>query len=287
MRVLRGCIAAVICLVAHGLLLTTILWSAGTPAPPTDDLPPTVHVTSDSSEEAMQWIVLDPQALSDPSKERPELPPVHLQTFDTRKVLTEAAVLIQDLDLPRTPEATVADAGRLSQLYGRYMGQISARIDRAWLRPRTPVGGDSFSCRARILQDAVGNVLEVTLEQCNGDPRWQLSLVQAIDSASPLPAPPDANVFSRTVHLGFTAEGYSAGRHEEQYEPEMLSRAAQQNVISQLDGDALNRAFSDPHPDGIIRLSIVGTHRTNDAQGTPDEASPPRTDPPATEDSPR
>ena len=235
----------------------------------------------------MQWIVLDPQALSDPSKERPDLPPVHLQTFDTRKVLTEVAVLIQDLDLPRTPQATVADAGRLSQLYGRYMGQISARIDRAWLRPRTPVGGASFSCHVRIVQDAVGNVMEVTLEQCNGDTRWQLSLVNAIDSASPLPAPPDANVFSRTVHLGFTAEGYSVGRHEEQYEPEMLARAAQQNVISQLDGDALNHAFSDPHPDGIIRLNIVGTHPANAAQGTLDEVSPTQTDRPATEESSR
>ncbi|HEY1898814.1 MAG TPA: TonB C-terminal domain-containing protein, partial [Steroidobacteraceae bacterium] len=102
----------------------------------------------------------------------------------------------------------------------RYMGQINARIDRAWLRPRTPIGAASFSCRVRILQDAVGNVTEVMLEQCNGDTRWQLSLVHAIDSSSPLPAPPDPDVFSRIVHLGFTAEAYASGRHEDQYEPE-------------------------------------------------------------------
>jgi hypothetical protein len=60
--------------------------------------------------------------------------------------------------------------------------------------------------------------------------------VHAIDAASPLPAPPDPDVFSRIVHLGFTAEAYAAGRNEDQYEPEMLARAA------------LTHAITDPPP---------------------------------------
>jgi len=85
------------------------------------------------------------------------------------------------------------------QLFGRYQGQITARIERAWIRPRTPIPGDTFACRVKILQDARGNVQDVTPQVCNGTPRWQHSLVRAIYSASPLPAPPDPAVFSATM----------------------------------------------------------------------------------------
>jgi hypothetical protein len=286
MRVLRGSIVTVICLVAHGLLFTTIMWTAGAPARQPADLPPAVRVASDSSQEAMQWIVLDPHALSDPSRQKLDLPPTHLQSVDLRKELSEVAVVIQDIDIQPTPDATLADAGRLSKLYGRYVGQISARIDRAWLRPRTPIGAASFSCRVRILQDTAGNVTEVTLEQCNGDTRWQLSLVHAIDSASPLPAPPDPDVFSRTLHLGFTAEAYSGGLHEDQYEPEIFARAAQQTIEDKAASDAVTHAFAEPNPDGVIRLTIVGAH-VNDVQGNVSTNAPQQPDAPATEDSPQ
>jgi hypothetical protein len=47
-------------------------------------------------------------------------------------------------------------------------------------------------------------VQEIEIAQCNGDIRWQTSLVHAIQSASPLPAPPDPKVFSHTLTFEFT-----------------------------------------------------------------------------------
>ncbi|HEY6454962.1 MAG TPA: hypothetical protein VIY90_06710 [Steroidobacteraceae bacterium] len=64
----------------------------------------------ESDQEAMQWIALDPNAVTDPSQEKPELPPAHLSQIDVPKMLMEEAVLVEDMNLPPTPDAAVADA---------------------------------------------------------------------------------------------------------------------------------------------------------------------------------
>ena len=98
------------------------------------------------------------------------------------------------------------DAEGQVRLFGIYSGQIKARIDRIWRRPRTPinearskphdaVAGESFRCQVRIIQDPQGNVQEILLPQCNGSSAWQRSLVIAIQQASPLPSPPSPSVF--------------------------------------------------------------------------------------------
>jgi hypothetical protein len=79
------------------------------------------------------------------------------------------------------------DAAEQARLYGIYAGQIQARIDRVWRRPRTPIDeeksaaattdiGDSFQCQAQIVQDARGNVQEILLPRCSGSAAWQRSL---------------------------------------------------------------------------------------------------------------
>lgn len=120
------------------------------------------------------------------------------------------------------PVATEARAGdpALTLLAGRYVGQIDARIQRAWLRPRAPLATGLFTCRARITQDSTGRVREVELVGCNGDAAWQTSLVQAIDSASPLPAPPDPAVFSSVVTLDFSSQPFSPDADPAGFEPE-------------------------------------------------------------------
>jgi len=118
-----------------------------------------------------------------------------------------------------TGARTTSDVVGDSLMAGRYVGQIDARVDRAWLRPRTPIGAARFSCRVSIEQDAAGNVKEVELETCNGDARWQLSLVHAIEAASPLPAPPDPAVFRSELHLTFNAAAFRPGGAVDGYEP--------------------------------------------------------------------
>ena len=62
----------------------------------------------------------------------------------------------------------VAGQAGLAVLYGRYLGQIQARIERAWLRPRTAIGGDLLRCQVRIDQGRGGGVGPITLQRCNG-----------------------------------------------------------------------------------------------------------------------
>lgn len=118
-------------------------------------------------------------------------------------------------------------AGR-ARLFGIYSGQIQARIERAWRRPRTPVNGsrdlglsagyEIFHCQARILQDAGGNVTEILLPKCNGSAAWQSSLVMAIQQSSPLPAPPNPTVFSNAMTLTFSGYEYTPTRAPDDYE---------------------------------------------------------------------
>lgn len=133
---------------------------------------------------------------------------------------------------------TAGDPAVQSLLFGRYTGQINARIDRAWRRPRSAVSTDGdtqtaaslsatsispstepFRCQARILQDADGNVKEIELISCNGTPAWQQSLIDAIQMASPLPAPPSPTVFTNALTLTFESRAYIPGDPGGNYEP--------------------------------------------------------------------
>lgn len=119
-----------------------------------------------------------------------------------------------------------ADSAAQTVLLGRYVGQIDARIERAWRRPRTPLHDGDFSCRVKITQSATGAVQEIALERCNGDSRWQLSLVQAIQLASPLPVPPDPKVFTRVLRMSFRAQQYSPQSLQDDYEPALVATTA-------------------------------------------------------------
>jgi hypothetical protein len=110
------------------------------------------------------------------------------------------------------------DPGR-QLLFGRYIGQITARIERAWMRPRTPIEKPLFACRVHITQDRKGVVQEIELVRCNGNSRWQTSLVQAIQTASPLPAPPDADVFTGRLTLDLQSAAFVPGGSAEGFEP--------------------------------------------------------------------
>jgi hypothetical protein len=128
------------------------------------------------------------------------------------------------------------DVSERARLTGIYSGQIQARIDRVWRRPRTPVNeepsdkktetaDESFQCEAQIIQDNSGYVQEILLPRCNGSPAWQRSLVMAIRQASPLPAPPDPTVFARSITLRFIGLPYAPGASADEYTVEPPSVA--------------------------------------------------------------
>jgi hypothetical protein len=134
-------------------------------------------------------------------------------------------------DVDEEAAHTAGDPATQSKLFGSYTSQIDARIRRAWLKPRGAISSttidaqsrahqtDTFSCNARITQDNEGNVSEIELMQCDGSSEWQISLVNAIQRASPLPSPPSPTVFTNVLTLSFEGKAYKAGYREDEYEP--------------------------------------------------------------------
>jgi hypothetical protein len=145
-------------------------------------------------------------------------------TVITPEPVREPAFEIEDAaDAESTEAMASADALGRAKQFGLYMGQIQARIERAWNRPRSALQGDSFECAVQIQQSPRGEVLEVTLRRCNGDLRWQTSLVSAIERASPLPAPPDPIVFSESFRLVFQSRAFDSSFSDQGFEPERLA----------------------------------------------------------------
>lgn len=135
---------------------------------------------------------------------------------------------------------TAGDPAIQSKLFGSYTSQIDARIRRAWRKPRSPIAPptqdaegrirqkDVFTCNARITQAQDGRVTEVELIQCEGSTEWQMSLVNAIQRASPLPSPPSPTVFTNVLTLSFEGRAYVPGYREDEYEsrPAGIARAS-------------------------------------------------------------
>jgi hypothetical protein len=165
-----------------------------------------------------------------------------------------------------TASSDVGDPALRALLFGHYTGQISARIQRAWVRPRTPVndgvevtpredrtggGGTAdkkFKCRVQIRQDTQGNVQEVLLLECNGTEAWRHSLIVAINQSSPLPAPPSPSVFSRAMTMSFEAEPYYPGGAGDAYE-----REPAEAVLERVAWRPTGAPARAPNPDVLIR----------------------------------
>jgi hypothetical protein len=296
-RWVASSVAAAVSVGLHAVLVTSIMWGAGPQTKPSQPHGPgalDVAASEAADDGALQVMFIEEPTSSASSTVRrtskaapfPKLQPVPL--MDPLADLSFQVPEISAADSSRSANSS-EDAAARSAMYGRYLGQISARINRAWLRPRSAIGASMFSCRVRIDQDNRGSVQDVTLEDCNGDTRWQLSLVQAIESASPLPAPPDPAVFTHIVHANFEARAYEHGVPQAQYEPESLAEQAalaakpreNEKVLSAF-GDALHKGA----PNRVISLTLSGpaTPRSPNAPPPPNlgpgsDASRPETPP--------
>ncbi|MBS0416736.1 MAG: cell envelope integrity protein TolA [Proteobacteria bacterium] len=82
-----------------------------------------------------------------------------------------------------------------------WVGQITARIQRAWLRP--PSARQGIQCVLHITQGPGGQVLSAKIESCNGDQAVRESIEAAAYRASPLPPPPDPSLFERDLEVTF------------------------------------------------------------------------------------
>jgi hypothetical protein len=226
-RTCAGGLAAIVSIAVHALLFTSLVGtSASRPQHPLK--PSATNGLADvlGTDAAMQWIVLE---------DRPAVPSEGLQTIRTVSPANldqleppefQPAAPNYDLTIDEDKAAnssslagSASDEAQRSALYGRYLRQVIARIDRAWQRPRALIGASVFSCRVRVDQDTLGRVLAVTVERCDSEPHWQESLIHAIRLASPLPAPSSPRVFASTLRLSFLSEPYSPTAMPDLYEP--------------------------------------------------------------------
>jgi hypothetical protein len=165
------------------------------------------------------------------------------------------------------PAEAIGDQAQHAMLFGRYLVQVQARIDRAWERPRTDIGAQRFSCRARVMQDPQGNVTSVKLDHCNGSQRWRQSLAIAIRSASPLPAPPDPSVYADLLTLNFESDSYKLGGSEDGFEPELRSNLVADRALQSFQnfaqGSATSLKSGNKNEPEVIHLTIIGSPSTN------------------------
>lgn len=164
--------------------------------------------------------------------------PLTAQSLSNPRLVRLAALRLRldgDLISGHAGTSTIkVDGAERAVLFGRYVNQINARIERVWVRPQVSPGGTSmwgssdgpstastarFKCTVEIEQSDSGHVLEITLVRCDSSPEWQQSLVNAIDAASPLPAPPNRSVFARSLVLNFTSAVPSATSMEAAADP--------------------------------------------------------------------
>ena len=85
-----------------------------------------------------------------------------------------------------------------------YMFAIQQKVERNWVRPPTATAG--LECVVNVRQLPGGEVVGVTIGQCNGDAAVQLSIEAAVFKASPLPEPENPALFDRNLRITFKPE---------------------------------------------------------------------------------
>lgn len=211
-------VAGLLTTVIHILVLSPLLLGSHgrKPRPPLTEGAPASQHNANASEFVSTLIFVSDQSITDPDTNDESVYDVISKEVDKALQHTATLAKLASVSQPEimgsekakddtapTAEASGEDTGR-ALLFGMYMGQVKARIERAWDHPNAPLAG-KFQCKVEIAQGEHGDVKEVTLQRCNGTAAWQMSLVQAIQRASPLPAPPSEKVFTAVLTLNFDA----------------------------------------------------------------------------------
>ncbi|HEV2271278.1 MAG TPA: TonB C-terminal domain-containing protein [Steroidobacteraceae bacterium] len=253
-RTLTSFAAALIVLAVHIGLIAPAVWAGGTSRQRQEQ--------GFRGDTALQWVVLDDSPRAVPVTAA-SLPFSGLVAVGAPDISPPLPAVSPPVPSSKDQDAQSDEHSSLGALYGRYVGQIRARVDRAWKRPRTAIGSPIFQCQVQIDQDFLGRVGQITLLQCNGDAPWRLSVVHAIEAASPLPAPPDPAVFARHVILELRAMAYSSGMPAGLYEAAASSAASARPLETarhaQNAFQTLRQAAMAPHSHKALELRIEGS----------------------------
>jgi colicin import membrane protein len=121
---------------------------------------------------------------------------------DEKQKADQQAAADREADLRRSLDQELRqDAARSSGALASWQSQITARIQRAWLRPASARSG--IECVLNVTQVPGGEVTNVRIGTCNGDQAGRESIEAAVYRASPLPPPPDPSLFERSLVITF------------------------------------------------------------------------------------
>jgi len=121
---------------------------------------------------------------------------------DEKQKADQQAAADREADLKRSLDQELRqDAARSSGALASWQSQITARIQRAWLRPASARSG--IECVLNVTQVPGGEVTNVRIGTCNGDQAVRESIEAAVYRASPLPPPPDPALFERSLVITF------------------------------------------------------------------------------------
>ena len=90
---------------------------------------------------------------------------------------------------------------RLQTQRQQYIMLIAQKVEDSWLRPALNTEGQS--CDVIVTQTMMGDVIDVRLQSCSSDNAFQRSVERAVRKASPLPLPPNPDVFDREIYFTF------------------------------------------------------------------------------------
>jgi colicin import membrane protein len=96
------------------------------------------------------------------------------------------------------------NAVQSSPAKAEYLSLITARINRAWIRP--PSARSGIKCSVHITQIPGGEITHVVVAGCNGDEAVRQSVETAAYRASPLPAPSDPALFDPNIDVTFAPD---------------------------------------------------------------------------------
>ena len=117
----------------------------------------------------------------------------------------EARALTQDIQAEEDQERELVIEDQFSKLKSSYIGLIAAKVKEEW---RYLGAEDDWGCDVYIIQDEVGNVKAVNVQDCSTDDSdkaefFKNSIERAVYKASPLPMAPDQSVFDTEIMFFF------------------------------------------------------------------------------------
>ncbi|MDA8350067.1 MAG: cell envelope integrity protein TolA [Pseudomonadota bacterium] len=123
---------------------------------------------------------------------------------EERKLAAERAAKARAERIAQLQQALREDAQSNAQMRSAVAGwitEVTQRVEAAWIKP--PTARSNLSCTIRVVLVPGGAVSSVSLGACNGDEAVRESIEAAVYRASPLPPPPDPDLYHQQINFVF------------------------------------------------------------------------------------